>query len=88
MKVFLSLKVVLIFKNSADSDEMLHFDAFHLGLRCLPKYQIRVLQYTEGYYDITSAFKFHILVCIDLISLLNKFKYRFYIVPTTQICVQ
>ena len=34
------------------------------------------------------AFKFQILVCIDLISLLDKFKYRFYIVPTTQICVQ
>ena len=33
--VFLSLKVVLILANSADPDEMQHYTAFHLGLRCL-----------------------------------------------------
>ena len=36
--VFLSLKVVLILANSADTDEMKHYAAFHLGLHCLPKY--------------------------------------------------
>ena len=27
--------------NSADSDEMQHYAAFHLGLHCLPKYLFR-----------------------------------------------
>ena len=33
---FLSLKIVFIFANSADPDEMPHYAAFHLGLHCLP----------------------------------------------------
>ena len=32
------LKIVLIFANSTDSDEMLPYAAYHLGLHCLPKY--------------------------------------------------
>ena len=39
--VFLSLKVVFILANSADTDEMQHFAAFHMGLHCLPKYLFR-----------------------------------------------
>ena len=35
--VSLSLKVVLIFANSADPDEMQHYAGFHLRLHCLPK---------------------------------------------------
>ena len=35
--VFVPLKVVLIFANSADPDEMQHHAAFHLGVHCLPK---------------------------------------------------
>ena len=38
---FLYLKLVLILANSADPDEMQHYAAFHLGLRCLPKYPFR-----------------------------------------------
>ena len=45
----MSLKVVFISANSAlsaDPDELLLYEAFHLGLHCLPKYlsglQIRV----------------------------------------------
>ena len=38
LDVFLSLKVVLISANSVDPDDMKHYDAFHLGLHCLPKY--------------------------------------------------
>ena len=30
-----------VLANSADSDEMLHYVAFHLGLHCLPKYLFR-----------------------------------------------
>ena len=36
--VFMCLKTDLIFANSTDSDEMLPYVAFHLGLHCLPKY--------------------------------------------------
>ena len=46
---FLSLKVdVLILANSADSGEMQHYAAFHLGLHCLPKYPFRDLQFRKG----------------------------------------
>ena len=40
--VFLFLKIVPIFANSEDPDEMLHFAAFHLGLHCLPQYPFMV----------------------------------------------
>ena len=33
--------------NSADSEEMQHSVAFHLGLHCLPKYPFRKFQYTK-----------------------------------------
>ena len=46
--VFLSLMVALILANSADSDELQHYAAFHLGLHCLPKYPFRGFQYTKG----------------------------------------
>ena len=32
------------FTNSADSDEMQHYAAFHLGLHCLQKYSFRGLR--------------------------------------------
>ena len=35
--VCLSLRVVLIEANSADTDEMQHYAAFHLGPHCLPR---------------------------------------------------
>ena len=38
---FLSLNVVLILVNSADSDEMQRSASFHLGLHCLTKYAFR-----------------------------------------------
>ena len=37
-KVFFCLKIFFTFTNSADSDEMQHYAAFHLGLHCLQKY--------------------------------------------------
>ena len=36
------------FGTSADSDEMQHYAAFHLGLHCLPKYPFRSFQYVNG----------------------------------------
>ena len=41
--VFLSLNIVFISANSADSDEMPPYTAFHLGLHCLPKYLFIVI---------------------------------------------
>ena len=35
---FITLKINFVLANSADSDEMLHYAAFHLCLHCLPKY--------------------------------------------------
>ena len=35
--VFFSLKIDFVFVNSAESDEMLHYAAFHLGLHLLSK---------------------------------------------------
>ena len=40
--------VVLILANSADTDEIQHYAAFHLGLHCLSKYPIRGFQNTKG----------------------------------------
>ena len=45
--MFLSLKIVLIFPNSTDIDEMQHHAAFYLGLHCLPKFQFMGFQYTK-----------------------------------------
>ena len=41
-------EIVFISANSADPDEMPHFAAFHLGLRCLPKYLLRGFQNVKG----------------------------------------
>ena len=46
-KIIIPNKIVLLspnvfdLANSVDPDEMLHFAAFHLGLRYLPKYTFR-----------------------------------------------
>ena len=41
MMFFLFLKVVLIFNtNIADTNEIQHYAAFHLGLHCLSKYPL------------------------------------------------
>ena len=39
--VFLTLKIIFVLANSADSDEMPHYAAFHLGFHCLPKKAFR-----------------------------------------------
>ena len=42
--IFLSLKIAFILVNSADSDEMPPYVAFHLGLHCLSKYPFTGIQ--------------------------------------------
>ena len=42
--VFLPLKINFIIANSAETDEMPHYVAFHLGLHCLPKYLFTGIQ--------------------------------------------
>ena len=42
-----SLKLVLIFANSANPNEMQHYAALNLGLHCLQKYLFRGFQYTK-----------------------------------------
>ena len=37
----ISLKMDFVLENSADTNEMPHYAAFHLGLNCLPKYPFR-----------------------------------------------
>ena len=39
--VIISLKIVSVIANSVDHNEMLDYDAFHLGLQCLPKNAFR-----------------------------------------------
>ena len=41
-KILQSLTIVFNIANSAGPDEMSHFGAFHLGIRCLPKYPFRI----------------------------------------------
>ena len=41
--VFLSLKIDYVLANSAYPDKMPHCAAFHLGLHCLPNYQVLFL---------------------------------------------
>ena len=48
--VFLSLKITFASANSKDLDELLHHAAFHLGLRCLPKYLFRGFWSSKGPY--------------------------------------
>ena len=36
--IFLSLKINLVFANSADTDEKPHYAAFHQGLHCMQKF--------------------------------------------------
>ena len=48
LNLFMFLKMVLIKAISADSDEMQHYAAFHLGLHCLPKYPFRSFMRTKG----------------------------------------
>ena len=45
--LLLSLKIVLILANSADTDEMQHNAAFHLGFHFLPKYPFRGFHYRK-----------------------------------------
>ena len=45
---FLSLKINIVSANSADSDKIPHYVAFHLGRHCLPKYMLSGFQSTLG----------------------------------------
>ena len=47
MIMSVSLYIVFILVNSAESDGMLHCVAFHLGLHCLPKYSFTGIQNEE-----------------------------------------
>ena len=40
--------MALIFANSADPDEMLHYEAFYLGVHCLPKLLFTGIQNGNG----------------------------------------
>ena len=48
--VFLFLKIDFVLANSADSDEISHYVAFHLGLLLFAKYQFRVFWSTKYYW--------------------------------------
>ena len=45
--VFTSKEIDLTLTNCADTDEMPHMAAFHLGLHCLQKYTFRRIQHTK-----------------------------------------
>ena len=45
--IFLSLKIGFVLANSAYSDEMPQYAAFHMGLHCLLKYLFRGFQYIQ-----------------------------------------
>ena len=46
---FFPRRLIFVCANSVDPDEMPHYVAFHLGLRCLPKYLFRVtFPFTKG----------------------------------------
>ena len=40
--MYFSLKIEFVLANSADSDKISHYVAFHPGLHCLPKYLLGV----------------------------------------------
>ena len=46
--LLLSLSIVSILANSADTDEMPHYAVFHLDLHCLPKYLFTGIQNENG----------------------------------------
>ena len=46
--IFLSLKMDFVLANSADTDKMMHYAVFHLGLHCLPKYCVKGFWSSKG----------------------------------------
>ena len=44
-----SMKIDSVPANSADPDDMPHYAAYHLCLRCFPKYPFRGFWYPKGY---------------------------------------
>ena len=65
--VILSLKIDFVLANGADPAEMPHYAAFHLGLRCLPKYSFRgYLQSTKALVDNVSLKQVNISQVIRL----------------------
>ena len=46
--LFLSLKIVFSLANSAEPGEMPPYEAFNLGLHCMPKYLITGMQNELG----------------------------------------
>ena len=50
--------------NSADTDEMQHNPAFHLGLHCLQKYLFRGFHHTKGY---KASGKLNISLCLTFL---------------------
>ena len=43
----LSLKIIFVLTNNANPDEVVHCEAFLLGLHCLPKYLFTSILYTK-----------------------------------------
>ena len=39
------LKIYFVLENSADPDEMLHYEAFHLGRHCLQRYWFKAAKF-------------------------------------------
>ena len=48
ISVFLSVKIAFILANSAYTDEMPPYAAFHLGHHCLLKYLFAIIQNAKG----------------------------------------
>ena len=59
MMIFLSLKIVFMFKlaNSADPDEMPFYVAFHLGFRCVPITCLQVFRMLRVH---SGVWKYHV----------------------------
>ena len=71
--IFLSLKIVFILANIADSDEVPHYAAFHLGLHCLPKYCLPVGLHQTIYYNVSRGQNYNFVlmtsfICHDAIN--------------------
>ena len=74
----MKINFVFIFANSAETDEMPHYAAFHLGLHCLPKVPVNEKSQLcmLAVNDTGQTERMHRLICTFVVYV-NRFSHTF-----------
>ena len=70
--LFMSLKIVFISAISADPDEMTPYEAFHLGLHCLPKYMWWTCPYCMQWGHRLKPLNYYVFMSLKIVFILNS----------------